>query len=31
MQDSFVLLNKTVHTVVVNGFIFCYVQQTILH
>ena len=29
MQDSFVLLNETVHTVVVNGLIFCYVLLTI--
>ena len=31
MQDSFVLLNETEHTVVVNGLMFCYVQLTKLH
>ena len=31
MQDSFVLLNKIVHTVVINGLMFCYVLLTILH
>ena len=29
MQDSFVLLNETVHTVVVNGLMFCYMLLTI--
>ena len=31
MQESFVLLNETVHTVVVNGLIFCYVLLTMLN
>ena len=31
MQDSFVLLNVTVHTVVVNGLMFFYVLLNALH
>ena len=29
MQDSFVLLNETLHIVVVNGLMVCYVLLTI--